>query len=50
MSDNNQELENNPKSLLYLPKQLNSVSDINLYEEVVNTLKAADKKNEAPSF
>ena len=49
MSDNNQELENNPKSLLHWPKQLNSVSDINLFEEVINTLKAADNKNVIPS-
>ncbi len=50
MSDNNQKLETNKKSLLDWPEQLNSVSDINLFEKVVTTLKAADKKNEAPSF
>jgi hypothetical protein len=34
MSDNNQELENNPKPLLHWPKQLNSVSNINLFEKL----------------
>lgn len=48
MSDNIQKLKNNPIPKIDWPEQLESVSEINLFEEVVATLKAADNKNETP--
>jgi len=49
MSDDIQKLKNNPKTEIDWPEQLKSVSEINLFEDVVATLKAADNKNESPS-
>jgi hypothetical protein len=49
MSDKKQKLKNNQKPVVDWPEQLKTVSEINLFEDVVATLKAADNKNQSPS-
>ncbi len=49
MSDNIKKSKHILKSAVDWPESLKSVNEINLFEEVMNTLKAADNKNESPS-
>ncbi len=49
MSDNIKESKRILKLAVDWPESLKSVSEINLFEEVMDTLKAADNKNEFPS-
>lgn len=49
MSDNIQKIKRILKPQVDWPESLKTVSEINLFEEVMETLKAADNKNENPS-
>jgi hypothetical protein len=49
MSDKNKKLKSNQKPVIDWPEQLKSVNEINLFEDVIATLKAADNTNKTPS-
>jgi hypothetical protein len=49
MSDIIHKTKRNPKPVVDWPEDLTSASDINLFDEVMESLKEADNKNYPPS-